>query len=154
MGGSSVGTGGNVPPPPVPFDKFLEANVKSLIFTIGIYNYNLCLLCPPAFYANSRLCTNLRCLLNYIIIIIIFKFFITCLVKQIITTLLSIGGIERNPGHRHQTTPYQRKALLSQLQTTNLSKLSATQISVLEICNDMITSLVIVSYIYFYIMRK
>ena len=31
MGGSSVRQGGHVPPPP----QFLEANVKSLIFTIG-----------------------------------------------------------------------------------------------------------------------
>ena len=53
MVGSTVGTGKHVTP-----TRFLEANVKSLIYTIGASHiYNLRLLCPhPDFNAYSRLC--------------------------------------------------------------------------------------------------
>ena len=55
MGGSSAGhgVGGTCPTPP----RFLEANLKSLIFTIGAPQiYNLRLLSPTDFNAYSSLC--------------------------------------------------------------------------------------------------
>ena len=55
MGGSCIGTWGQVPPPP----DFLESNVKSLIFTIG----------APYFYATSRLCAACVCIILKIVIV-------------------------------------------------------------------------------------
>ena len=53
MGARCVGHGGHVPP------RFCEANVKSLILTIGAPPYLYCalpvlLMCPPVFIVTGR----------------------------------------------------------------------------------------------------